>query len=132
MSFAAEGAAIRARIAAQWGATTPISWPNVEFDPTPGTSYLRVTIRNGESLQPYLGLTSKRRSAGVVMGEVFVASNAADGTARTLADTFAAIFRNVQVAGITFREPSAREAALQEEPWYRWIVEAPYYRDWAP
>jgi hypothetical protein len=111
---------------------TAVSWPNQEFTPATGTPYLRLTVRNGESGQPYLGIASKRRSAGVVFGEVFVPSGKGDGAARGLADAFAAMFRNVQHDGITYREPSPREALVQEEPWYRWIVEVPYYRDWLP
>lgn len=137
MTFAAEGLAIRSRIAALW-TDTSIAWPNRPFSPATGTAYLRVTIRNGDSLQPYLGKTSQRRSVGVVIGDVFAPSVKADNSgmgdnaARVLADSFAAMFRNSEHDGIVYREPSAREAALQEEPWYRWIVEVPYYRDWTP
>ena len=141
MSFATEGQAIRSRIATQWGSTTDIAWPNGAYIPTLGSAWIRVTIRNGESMQPYLGPGSKRRSAGVVLVEVFVPSDRFDSAVRALVDSVAAMFRNAQHDGITYREPSAREAAGQiraegaagqEEPWYRWIVEIPYYRDWTP
>lgn len=137
MTFSAEGLAIRSRIASLWSATS-VAWPNRPFTPTQGTAYLRVTIRNGDSLQPYLGKTSQRRSVGVVIGDVFAPSVAADNSgmgdnaARVLADTFAAMFRNAEHDGIVYREPSAREAEFQEEPHYHWIVEVPYYRDWTP
>lgn len=132
MTWATEGLAIRSRVASLW-TDTSIAWPNRPFTPTVGTAYLRLTIRNGDSLQPYLGKTSKRRSVGVVIGEVFApVATIGDNSARTLADSFAAIFRNAEHDGITYREPSAREAPYQEEPHYRWIVEVPYYRDWSP
>lgn len=132
MSFAAEGTAILNRIMTQWAGATPISWPNVNFTPAAGQSHVRVTIRNGTSLQPYIGKHSKRRSVGVVFGEVMVPENTGDGSARGLADDFAALFRDVRVSGITFGEPSARQSTLQEKPWFRWLVEVPYYRDWSP
>jgi hypothetical protein len=128
MSYALEEDAIRDRLVALWD-TTAIAWPNVKYDPAPGESYIKVTVRHGEAFQSELGPEGNERVPGVVLLETYVPFGKGTQTVRTYSDSLAAIFRRVQVDDMVFGTPTAREAATQETGWHRWIVECPFYRD---
>lgn len=128
MSYALEEDAIRDRLVALWD-TTAIAWPNVQYDPTPGTAYVRFTVRHGLAFQSELGPEGNERVPGVVLLETFVPQGQGVQTVRTYSDSLAAIFRRVHLDDMVFGTPTAREAMTQEPGWYRWTVECPFYRD---
>ena len=128
-TYGAEGATIRARFAANWS-TTDIAWPNRKYTPTQGTAWVRFTILGADAYQR--ALQGARRSLGVVIVEIYVPEGNGCGTARSYADSICNIFRRIQVDGILFREPRAREATSQEAGWYKWMVEIEYQADSNP
>lgn len=128
-TYAAQGQTIRARFFANWD-TTAIAWPNRNHVPTQGTAWVRLTIREGRAFQR--ALLGQRRALGVVLVDIFVVEGTGDGTARTYADSICNIFRRIQVDGIRFIEPMARESVTQEPGWYRWTVEVPFEADSDP
>jgi hypothetical protein len=133
MSFATSASSLRQRFYVQWNGATDVAWPNVEYEPTTGSAWVRVSPGLGDSFQPYLGLTSRTRTAGLFIAEIFEPPDSGDAAGWAKADTIAGIFRRADFDGFKFGEPSAMETTLPEaEPWFRITVEAPYYRHWSP
>lgn len=135
MSYAQEWRTIAGLIAAEWDATV-IAWPGVGFDPpTDGSSWVRVTTRGVDAFQAGLavGAGARRfRHAGMVFGQVFVADTPTGGAkeaALALADDFAAIFREADIAGFRFRAPRADDVGSDGHGWYQVNVLTEFERD---
>lgn len=129
-----------------WAAATPIEWPNVRFDPTPGTPYVSVTVAEApRSITASLGTIPLIRYYGEVIVRVFTPEDrtgtndvAGAGQARQLAGNVAALFRNATGQGkqietgesgeITFRKPSFVPMGV-EHGWYQIQVIVPYLRN---
>lgn len=131
MSYATEANAIRSRFNAEWGVTTPIAWPNVNFTPPSGEPWVRLEILPSGADQITIGASGGRtfRHDGMVTVQVFVPSNEGDGEARTLAEQAAVIFRGVTVGTIRFLAPYTTTGGNDGAGWYQVNVWCPYTRD---
>lgn len=139
MSYAAEANAIRSRFSAEWGATTPIAWPNKKFDPLKTDAgvardpapWVRFSILPADADQTTIGAAGGRtfRHDGTVTVQVFVPDNEGDGEARTLAELAAAIFRGITVSGIRFGAPYVTAPGNDGAGWYQLTAWCPYSRD---
>jgi hypothetical protein len=131
MGFADEHRTIRERFNSLWEAQHPdvrITWGNVGFNPDNHTSWVRLTIQDGEARQVSMGFPKLFRNTGVIFVQVFTPSGVGPDPALKLADDAAAIFRNFKQDGVTCRAPSIRDSR-QDGRWYQVVLQVPFYRD---
>lgn len=132
MSFAGERQAIEKRLSDNW-TTTPIQFDNVAFSAPADNTYVSLTIINGDADQIELGETPVHRHIGVITIQVFVPVENGTNTARSYADSLAAIFRNVQFSAgssgtILCRSPNIVRVGVSNGL-YQLNVAVPYQRD---
>lgn len=131
-SFADERAAIEKRLKDNWS-TTPIAFDNVGFRPT-DSEYVAIFIQNATATQIELtGATPNHRYTGLISIQIFVDANTGSQTARSYADTIAAIFRNQTFSSgssgtIICRTPNVQRVGVVEGR-FQLNLTVPYYRD---
>lgn len=131
-SFADERAAIEKRLKDNW-TTTPIVFDNVGFRPT-DSEYIAIFIQNAAATQIELtGSTPRHRYTGLISIQIFVNANSGSQTARSYADTIAAIFRNQTFSSgssgtIICRTPNVQRVGVVEGR-FQLNLTVPYYRD---
>jgi hypothetical protein len=146
-TFADACEAIDGEFETGWGATTPISWPNVRFDKPAGAPWVSCTVGEAPgAVRASLGSTPLHRYFGNVTIQVFTPAErtgSADvggaGAARELAGQAAAIFRTATGQGkqiergqsglITFGAPGFDPRGADGLGWYQINVMVPYHRD---
>lgn len=126
--YATEQQAIMSRLDGAWSQTR-VAWPNAEFDPA-GAEYVEPVVNRQEAFKTDINAGSARvRHPGLLTLNVRVPVSTGDGRALLLADTLAALFRDVTVDGaIHFKAPTVRDLGA-EGAWYRVQVDCPYWRD---
>lgn len=130
MSFADGQSQIRARLAAQWGITTPVDWPNSGFVPVIGVPWIRLKVKEGRTRQVDIGDRKKTfRTPGFIYVQVFTATNIGNGPALALGDQVAAIFRNWCGSSVKCYAASVQDIGPDEKGWYQVNVEVPFVRD---
>ncbi len=117
-----------------WGATSPITLDNEDFDPETegGDEWVRVSIREFASGQKTLGKITNRkfRRVGSVFVQVFT-KEGEGGTqpSDTLAETARGILEGTnQVAGVCFFAATVRTQP-PDDYWYRVVVEVEFSYD---
>lgn len=131
-SFADERAAIEKRMKDNW-TTTPIVFDNVGFRPT-DSAYVAIFIQNASAQQIEIkGTTPLHRYSGIIAIQIFTDANSGSNTARTYADTIAAIFRNQSFSygnsGTIFcRSPNVQRVGVVEGR-FQLNLSVPFYRD---
>lgn len=143
MGTSALNIAVENLFSVEWGDTTPVKYDNVPFV-TPATSWVELTIMDGPSKKMSLGAgVQLRRSLGTVFVTVYCPIDLGSKQARQYADQVVDIFRDVQVSGITFHEPSKQRRGESHYPntgasantsgstakWYQMSVAIPYHYD---
>ncbi|MEE9140767.1 MAG: phage tail terminator-like protein [Alphaproteobacteria bacterium] len=110
MAFAATANVIRSRFATEFATarpTVPIHYDNVAGDPPAASSWVRLTVVEGDSFQVAMGSTRRFRDTGVAIVQVFTPLGSGDGEAREIADDVQGIFKGLTVSGVVFRKPRA-------------------------
>jgi len=131
-SFADERAAIEKRLKDNW-TTTPVVFDNVGFRPT-DSAYVAIFIQNASATQIELtGATPRHRYTGLISIQIFTDANSGSNTARTYADTIAAIFRNQTFSSgnsgtIVCRSPNVQRVGVVEGR-YQLNLTVPFLRD---
>lgn len=131
MAFATTANTIRNRFAVQFVAvrpTVPIHYDNVPGDPPSASSWVRLTIIEGDSFQISAGTTRRFRDTGIAIVQVFTALGSGDGEAREIADDVQAIFKGITVSGVIFRKPSASRIG-PDGTFYQVNVTVPFQAD---
>jgi hypothetical protein len=128
LTYEAERLAIETRFNASWATATEIAWDNVEYTPTQGTDFVRLTIIDGDSSQVSLGNSPLHRSIGIIDIGIFVSLNSGTASARGYADRAAAIFREAQFSGILCRSPAIYRIG-ENDGWFQYNVTVPFHRD---
>lgn len=145
MAREARRAAIEDRFRTNWTADattlrTPVAFENApvlltRVDQTAsipkapaGGSWVRLTVREGESNQVDLNSAPRVRELGRIILQIFVAKGNGTAAARAFADLAAPIFRRAQFAGITCRVPTV-QAVGDTEGWWQLNVGWPYQAD---
>lgn len=135
MSFQDERVAIEAQFANNWTGTTAdrIKWENQKFEQPKSGSWVALTIRNGEARQASVNSRPLNRYPGIIQIDVYVPEESGTDTARSLADSAASIFRNVQFSygssgTITTRVPYLVTLGVTDG-WHRVVVTVNYQRD---
>lgn len=130
MSYLDQHNELRSRFSSAWGSTTPVDWPNVEFDVPTSGSWVRFRILDGASRQTTIGgSTNNHRHLGVLVISVFSELGKGDATSLSLVDTVAGIFRNWKGTNITCRQPAIRNIGPDGYGWYQTNVEISFIRD---
>jgi hypothetical protein len=98
---------IESRFNTLWGATTPVAYPNVTFVKPSSGEWAALQVKFGSQNQASLNAGTQRfyRQKGIVTVQIFTSLNRGAKRAMTLADQTAAIWRGIQVNGITFYAP---------------------------
>ncbi len=138
MSTSSVNVAIENLFTTGWGVTTPISYDNVAFTP-PATAWVSIEVWDGTATPAALGVAPKlRRFNGTVFVTIYTPLTGGSKPARDLAVTAAAIFRGVQVSGITFKEPEVKRVGTQAATingvqsttqWYTMVVSIAFFAD---
>lgn len=101
-------------------ASLPIAWPNIDYNPSEGTSWARVTILGGEARIASIGIAGSRRyrAAGTVSIQIFVPSGQGANVGLAIADDIAAALRGVTTSGVvlmaTTISPVGRDGAYYQ------------------
>ena len=133
MSFADERRAFETRMTDNWTGQ-PVKYENIPFNQPDGSPWIQMTILPGSGLNASIGTTrSVQRHVGIIQFDVYVPEMTGTGTARTIADSIATIWRNKQFeAGdsgtITTYVPSYQSLGVNEG-WYHGVVTVSYQRD---
>lgn len=129
MSYVTEGTAIRDHVANTW-TETDVQFPNVAYDPTPGTPWARLTVLPATAERLCIGdPPTVRRHEGFAVFQVFVPPDTGDGIPRGLLDSATAMFRDPGIVGLTFFEPEAQSEGLDNQGWVGLTVSARFQRD---
>jgi len=132
MSYASQNSAIRSRFNTLWGSTTPVSYPNDEYKPVVGTSWVKLTIAGAEAYPASFGDPGNNvfRHPGMIIISIYCPTDEGDKLALELADQACAVFRNWQSGGITCHlAPYVRLVESDDTAWYRLNVICPFRRD---
>lgn len=116
MTWAADAAAIRAHLAANWpgtvaGQAVPLRFADNNPPPEPfPLPSVAVTIIDAERLPAALG-TGYRRGVGLLIAQVFTPENSGGHLPRQIADALDALLGNRRLGNVTFFD-GARPAAV--------------------
>ena len=120
---------IEQRIESQWGATTPIAWPNVPFTPPATASWLKVDFIWGAGSVMTKGAGGLNAVTGVLQLAIFSPKDTGDGASDTLAETARAMVNRFRFASpnadVMFGAVSGPVKQF-EESWRSVIVSAPF------
>ncbi|MCP4149811.1 MAG: hypothetical protein GY757_18850 [bacterium] len=129
MGYADERAAIEARFSTGWGVTTPIAWDNVDYIPTPATTFVSIHILAGKELAVSVGASIRTRNSGLININIFVPKNTGTNAALALADTAAAIFRHQSFSpSISCRGAEVKRIGQVNE-WFQYNASISFQRD---
>jgi len=130
MTYSAARKEIQAAIAAGYS-TTDIAWDNVEYSPTEGQSWVRVSIQpNLSQIVAKGGANAKIRRFGILFVQVFVPDGEATPEAESIAEEFLSLLEAQQLAsGLTFREAVVRYIGNSVKGWYQTNISIEYYFD---
>jgi hypothetical protein len=130
MTFKNEDRDITSRFKTNWGSTTPVKYDNVDFTPTPGTTFVEFEIHNGSQMPVSLGGDDDTlyRGVGIISINIHTALNIGTQTGKNLADTAAAIFRGQTFLGIICRGADVTRLG-ESNGWFVHNVSIPFFRD---
>jgi hypothetical protein len=117
--------AIIARIDAQWGTTTDIAWPNVDFSPPDDEQWLKVDILWGDAFLETMEATASNRIYGVVQFSLFGPQGEGYGAMMTNIDTLRDILNRWSGSGVSFGATSG-PAELDDEQYAGLMVSTPF------
>lgn len=118
--------AIETRIEDQWGTTTPISWPNVDFNPPSDGEWLEVSILWGDGFIDTMASTSKNRLVGIVQLDLYGPKGDALDTLLTKADTARDILDRWTGSGVSFFAPSPPNL-IDHDTYARLSIRIPFH-----
>lgn len=131
MSYQTALAAIEQRFQTQWGTTTPVQWPNRNYEPVAGDEWVRLTVLDGQSFMAGMGFSSNLfRHPGLIIVSIFVPRGSGERRVNELVDSVSGIWRNAQFGEILCRAPSVEKVGESGE-WYQVNVSVPFQRDTA-
>ena len=135
MTHAADAATIRARFDDNWTTERPSNTPaipatfsDVDYKPTEGTPWVRLTVLPGGQTQVGMGSLRRFRRVGVIAVQIFVPAGSGDGLAREIADSVANIFQGRTISGVICRGTGLTRVGT-DGPWTQWSADTPYQAD---
>lgn len=132
MAHADDAQTIRSRFEALWPAefspAVPHTFSDVEYEPTEGDAWVRLTVISGEQRQVGNGNFRRFRRTGVVAVSIFLPAGSGDGQAQEIADAVANIFMGRTVNGVIFRGTGLTRVG-RDGAWQVWTADTPYQAD---
>ena len=116
--------AILAARMAEW-TTTPICWPNTPPLTALNVPWVRFAVLGAGDVYEPLSAGAPVAEAGRVAVQVFVPSGSGDGTASTLADSIADLFRNYTSSKLQCGAIK-RQTIGDADGWYQINISAPW------
>jgi hypothetical protein len=112
----------------------PVQWENVPFDEPESRTWVRLSIRYGDSFRRTLGANPFRRHLGVVFVQVFVPAKGGSKAARVIADQVADILQEAAVDAsphgwIELLDSSVRAVGIVQNGCYQMTVATPFQHD---
>lgn len=128
MSFATAARDIEQRLKDNWATTVIDLNPDVRFKPPADDAWIKLRVFNESSTRINIGRPGIHRANGSVAIEIYTPLG--EGTRRGLGygDTLAALFRDVQFNGLTFREANV-EPVGEFEQWWQTTMFTTFYWD---
>lgn len=128
-AFSAIRQALETEFNTEWSTTDKV-FDNTIYEPTKGTPWVRLTIMDGDSENISLSSAStvRKRYDGTIYTSIFVPSGTGTGTARTHADSIAAIWDNTTISGVKTLLSEIDRGPMESE-WFSLIVKTPFYYD---
>lgn len=119
MGFSTVSRDIEQRINDNW-ISTKIAYENVPLNPKPDPtdSWIQVKVFDDVSTRITIGAGGTHRQTGTLVIEIYTPLNEGNRSAKDYGDTLAALFRDVQFNGLTFREANVITAG-QQEGWFK-------------
>ena len=108
-------------IAASWGTTTPICYPNRHFI-APQSAWIRPIVKMGETIVGELGVGGIGMRQGLLMISIFGLLGEGYQILLGYAETFENMFRRRELSGIVFNEPSTDILGTDEDGYYHVLV----------
>lgn len=116
-------------------AGTPIAWPNVDFEPTPDTTWVRPVNKPGTAFEGEVGTGGLSRRTGAFIVQIFVPSNKGSGAALAVAATLEAAFRRQSISGVECGEAytsdvgdsGANQFQADVPGWYQVNIVVPWW-----
>lgn len=129
MTFAASAQAIESRFATNWASRTPVRYDNVEYNPTPGTTWADLQIQDTNVfIAGITGTNNMHRSLGLISINIHSPIGEGTRTARGHADTAAAIFRDQIFSSVVCKSASITRVGPVGE-WFVHNVTIPFHHD---
>lgn len=107
------------------------AWENVRFEPTPGTSWARLSLIPSQSRPAVRGPSPQLLYEGLLLCDIFAPEGTGANAAETLADAVRAVFTvddvlTVNSTNVRIRW-SERGQGLVDSPWYQVPVTVSWY-----
>lgn len=119
-------AASLATINSGW-ASTDVAWPNRDFDSTDKSSFLRITIKFGDTFEGEKSSDGVDIRFGVLFLDVFVLKGSGERVALTYAGGAETILRKKNIGGVLFGEVTTDSIGPESDtPFYHVQVRAPF------
>ena len=109
--------------------TVDVAYPNVHYEPTRGTNWVRVTLNWGDQRPASVGgATNRYRTVGVITVQVFADQGGGPVTALQIADDVVACFRGTTISTIRTKGTSLQDVG-GDGAWYQINVITPFEFD---
>ena len=117
--------AILARIDAQWGTTTDVAWPNVDFNPPDDAQWLKVDILWGDAFIETMESTASNRIYGVVQFTLFGSQGEGYGAMMTNVDTLRDVLNRWSGSNVRCGATSGPKA-IDDEQYAALVLSTPF------
>jgi hypothetical protein len=131
MNFNQAEASIRKYFNAQWAGLTPIAWPDTNFVPPSGETWVRFNCQEINGEQSTMGSpgSNRFRHSGIITIQVFQPQGQNSRDARVKATAAIAAFMGVENEGILFFNVQGRQLGNDGQGYYQINVLASFRYD---
>lgn len=106
--------------------TTPIAWPNVEFEAPPGVLHMRSWTLWGSGQLLSMRPEGLNRTMGIYQVSIYSPLALGAKPALTLADQVRTLFTREAFGGVRCDVPSGPVTLPEEPPWYAVAISIPF------
>jgi len=117
--------AIKVRFDDQWGTTTKVAWPNVDFTPPDDEAWVQFDVLWGDAFIDTMETTASNRMYGLIQIALYCPEGEAEATAMGHVDTARDIFNRWSGSGVVCGASSGPRR-VPDEHWARYIVDTPF------
>ena len=106
---------------------TPVALDNDEIELAALNEWVRFSVQPYEAKNMGIG-AEEYRYWGILYFQIFVRPNTGTGRTREIVDIFTAMFRDVNIGGITFKVPDFKLVGVNDG-WHQSTMSVKYYRE---